>query len=98
MSHTQVKGYMPMSYWAGRFQSRFDQWRTDAMAHELHICKNKPKSLGSYELNQEDKAACLIFLQLRGLCASSQAADSLWVSPEYLKGNNSISLDRANTP
>ncbi|PVI06181.1 hypothetical protein DM02DRAFT_724592 [Periconia macrospinosa] len=78
VSHSQVKSYMPMSYWAGRFQSRFDQWRTEAMAYELHICKDRPESLGSYELKQEDKAACLIFLQLRSLCASSQAADSLW--------------------
>lgn len=76
----QVKSYMPPLYWAGRFQSRFDQWRTEAMKVELDPLHEVPGHLEQCKLSEENAAACQIFLQLRDLCISNQAADSLWVS------------------
>jgi len=35
--------------------------------------------LGECKLNQDKLAACYILGQLRDLCTSDQAADSLWV-------------------
>lgn len=84
---TQVRNYMPTSYWAGRFQSHFDQWRTQVMTREMEACEDFTKFRGSDEMNHEDKAICYIFLQLRDLCISSQAADSLWVSKRHSKAN-----------
>jgi hypothetical protein len=80
-SFLQVKDYMPPLYWAGRFQSRYDQWRTDAMIAELNLnASHQPSGpLGDCMLNQDKLAACYIFEQLRDLCTSNQAADSLWV-------------------
>ena len=77
----QVKDYMPPHYWAGRFQSRYDQWRTDAMIAELDLYSDDQTSgpLSECKLNQERFAKCCIFGQLRDLCTSDQAADSLWV-------------------
>jgi hypothetical protein len=82
----QVKDYMPPLYWAGRFQSRYDQWRTDAMITELNLnTDHQPSSsLSECTLNQEKLAACYIFEQLRDLCTSNQAADSLWVCGSFL--------------
>jgi hypothetical protein len=77
----QVKDYMPPLYWAGRFQSRFDQWRTEAMVAVLDPA-NKPEDkrpLGQCSLDDDKKATVLIFMQLRDLCASAHAADSLQV-------------------
>ncbi|KAF1978321.1 hypothetical protein BU23DRAFT_449613 [Bimuria novae-zelandiae CBS 107.79] len=74
----QVKEYMPAMYWAGRFQSRFDQWRTEAMHAELDPSYIVEGPLAHCNVHQESKAACHIFLQLRELCSSYQAADSLW--------------------
>ncbi|KAJ4305162.1 hypothetical protein N0V90_000693 [Kalmusia sp. IMI 367209] len=74
----QVKEYMPALYWAGRFQSRFDQWRTEAMQVELNPGYRFEGPLSQCNLHQEKAAACHIFLQLRDLCLSNQAADSLW--------------------
>lgn len=76
----QVKEYMPAIYWAGRFQSRYDQWRTEAMHVELDPNYCMEGSLAHCNVHQEKVAACHIFLQLRELCFSYQAADSLWVS------------------
>ena len=76
----QVKEYMPALYWAGRFQSRYDQWRTEAMHVELDPDYCMEGSLSHCNVHQEKVAACHIFLQLRDLCFSHQAADSLWVS------------------
>jgi hypothetical protein len=81
----QVKDYMPPLYWAGRFQSRFDQWRTEAMMTTL-TPGYKPDDnslLGQCNLDDEKKAAILIFMQLRDLCASAPAADSLHVCTRY---------------
>lgn len=77
----QVKDYMPPLYWAGRFQSRFDRWRTEAMVALLHpgVKVEEPGHLGQCHLDDERKATILIFMQLRDLCASPQAADSLHV-------------------
>lgn len=77
----QVKDYMSPLYWAGRFQSRYDQWRTDAMIAELGLYSDHQTSgpLSECKLNQERLAKCCIFGQLRDLCTSDQAADSLWV-------------------
>jgi len=75
----QVKDYMPPLYWAGRFQSRYDQWRTDAMKAELDPAHQTSGLLGECKLNQDKLAACYILGQLRDLCTSDQAADSLWV-------------------
>ncbi|KAJ4994093.1 hypothetical protein SVAN01_00570 [Stagonosporopsis vannaccii] len=78
-SYLQVKDYMPPLYWAGRFQSRFDQWRTATMAATLDP-QTKPEDeniLGQCSLEDEKKAAIFIFMQLRDLCTSTQAADSL---------------------
>lgn len=78
----QVKDYMPPLYWAGRFQSRFDQWRTEAMVAVLNpdVKPEDDGPLGQCSLDDEKKATILIFMQLRDLCASAQAADSLHVS------------------
>lgn len=75
----QVKDYMPPLYWAGRFQSRFDQWRTEAMKAELDKDYKAAGFAGQFKLSDEKEAACYIFLQLRDVCVSNQAADSLWV-------------------
>lgn len=80
-SCVQVKDYMPPLYWAGRFQSRFDRWRTEAMVAVLNP-EIKPEDdgpLGQCGLDDEKKATVLIFMQLRDLCASAQAADSFHV-------------------
>lgn len=75
--YLQIKSHMPPLYWAGRFQSRFDQWRTEAMYAELQ--GHHPEGLlGQCKLDEEKLAACHIFAQLRDLCATSVAADSLW--------------------
>jgi hypothetical protein len=76
----QVKDYMPALYWAGRFQSRYDQWRTEAMQVELDPDYHMEGPLAHCNVHQEKVAACHIFLLLRELCLSHQAADSLWVS------------------
>lgn len=79
--YLQVKDYMPMLYWAGRFQSRFDQWRTEAMNAELGSDEYQTTSrMDAFKLEQEDRAACYIFDQLRDLCITDQAAASLSVS------------------
>jgi hypothetical protein len=78
-TYLQVRDYMPPLYWAGRFQSRYDQWRTEAMMAELDP-KHRPEGqLGQCKLHEEKSAACYIFAQLRDLCLTGQAADSLWV-------------------
>jgi hypothetical protein len=75
----QVMDSMPPLWWAGRFQTRFDQWRHDAMRAELDP-RYKPEGLlAQCKLSQDKIAACYIFLQLRDLCGSHRAADSLWV-------------------
>ena len=78
----QVRDYMPPLYWAGRFQSRFDRWRTGAMVAVIHpdVMSEEKGPLGQCCLDEERKATILIFMQLRNLCASAQAADSLHVS------------------
>lgn len=76
----QVKDYMPLQYWAGRFQSRFDQWRTEAMRVELYPDHTVEGPLSHCNVHQDTVAICHIFLQLRDLCISHQAAESLWVS------------------
>lgn len=78
-SFLQVKDYMPYLYWAGRFQSRLDQWRTEAVLAELNPSHMPTGPLSQFELSQDKLAACHIFGQLRDLCTSNQAADSLWV-------------------
>jgi hypothetical protein len=77
----QVKDYMPPLYWAGRFQSRFDHWRTAAMMAELNPDDDHQATgpLSECKLDQEKLSACHIFNQLRDLCTSNHAADSLWV-------------------
>ncbi|KAI8937220.1 hypothetical protein NX059_006429 [Plenodomus lindquistii] len=74
----QVKDYMPPLYWAGRFQSRFDQWRTEAMIAHLNPDHVRTGPMNECDLDQEKLASCYIFGQLRDLCTSNQAADSLW--------------------
>lgn len=75
----QVRDYMPPLYWAGRFQSRYDHWRTEAMMAELNLKYVPEGQLGECRLSQDKLAACYIFAQLRELCLTEQAADSLWV-------------------
>lgn len=79
LTYHQVKDYMPPLYWAGRFQSRFDQWRTEAMVAMLNpnIKHEDQGPLWQCKIDDEKKAMILIFMQLRDLCASAQAADSL---------------------
>ena len=79
-SMLQVKDYMPPLYWAGRFQSRFDQWRTEAMRAELNSSYTTNATVIDCKLNQEQLATCYIFAQLRALCTTGQAAESLCVS------------------
>lgn len=80
----QVKDYMPPLYWAGRFQSRFDQWRTEAMTAQLDPSRVRNGPMSECNLEQESLASCCIFGQLRDLCMTDQAADSLWVGGEHL--------------
>jgi hypothetical protein len=77
----QVEDAMPLLYWAGRFQSRYDQWRTDAMRAELNIHSDQQgcSPLNECKLAQENRAVCYIFAQLHALCTSEQAENSLWV-------------------
>ncbi|KAF2115977.1 hypothetical protein BDV96DRAFT_646145 [Lophiotrema nucula] len=75
---SQITDYMPPLWWAGRFQSRLDRWRTDAMQAELGARYKPDGLLGQCKLNEDKTAACYIFLQLRDLCGSGKAADSLW--------------------
>ncbi|CAN9091746.1 unnamed protein product [Alternaria alternata] len=92
----KVKDYMPPLYWAGRFQARYDKWRTDAMDAELNTDYQPDGLLGQCKLNQEKLAACYILGQLRDLCTSDQAADSLWeFEYKYRKDNKLLgnSLD-----
>jgi hypothetical protein len=78
-SWLQVRDYMPPLYWAGRFQSRYDQWRTEAMMAHLHPEHPTEGQLAMCTLDQENLAACLVLAQLRDLCLTESAADSLWV-------------------
>lgn len=77
----QVRDWMPRLYWAGRFQARYDQWRTEAMASTIKLnAKFQPDDgLSQCSLEQEKLAACYIFAQLQNLCLTDEAADSLWV-------------------
>jgi hypothetical protein len=77
--YLQVRDYMPPLYWAGRFTSRFDHWRTEAMIAELDPRHRTEDRLGQCKLHEENAAACYIFAQMRDLCITEQAADSLWV-------------------
>jgi hypothetical protein len=77
--HLQVRDYMPPLYWAGRFTSRFDHWRTEAMIAELDPRHRTEDQLGQCKLHEKNAAACYIFAQMRDLCLTGQAADSLWV-------------------
>jgi hypothetical protein len=83
-SWLQVRDYMPPLYWAGRFQSRYDQWRTEAMM--VHLDPERPKEgqLAKCTLDQEKLAACFVLAQLRDLCLTESAADSLWVCDRNL--------------
>ncbi|KAG9192946.1 hypothetical protein G6011_11680 [Alternaria panax] len=84
----KVKDHMPALYWAGRFQARYDKWRTDAMEAELNPNYRPDGLLGECKLTQEKLAACYILGQLRDLCTSDQAADSLWeFEYKYRKDN-----------
>jgi hypothetical protein len=89
--HLQVKDYMPPLYWAGRFQARLDQWHTRAMDAELQLNQHtlSESSLDQCKLTENKMAACYIFAQLRDLCVTDQAADSLWVG---LSGLGSCAL------
>jgi hypothetical protein len=79
-SWLQVRDYMPPLYWAGRFQSRYDQWRTEAMMAHLHPeHPTKGGQLAKCTLEQENLAAHFVLAQLRDLCLTESAADSLWV-------------------
>lgn len=82
--YLQVGDYMPPIYWAGRFQSRFDQWRTEALTAQLNPKHRAVGLLAKCKLDQEKLAACYIFAQLRDLCVNDQAADSLWVRNNIL--------------
>jgi hypothetical protein len=82
-SYIQIEQQMPPPWWAGRFQSRFDQWRTAVMTRQLNPNQSykhhNMAPLYRYSLEEEKLAAAHILRQLRGLCATSEAADSLWV-------------------
>ncbi|KAF2747938.1 hypothetical protein M011DRAFT_24957 [Sporormia fimetaria CBS 119925] len=75
----QVKDSMPAAWWAGRFQTRYDQWRTEAMTSELDPTYRRLGTLGGCKLSQERAAACYVLLGLRELCVTNKAMDSLWV-------------------
>ncbi|KAF2178887.1 hypothetical protein K469DRAFT_717868 [Zopfia rhizophila CBS 207.26] len=79
ISKIQVKDYMPPLWWAGRFQSRLDHWRTEAIKAEIKSEYQPTGTLAHCKLKDEKQAACHIFLELRNLCGSNKAADSLWV-------------------
>ncbi|USP73980.1 uncharacterized protein yc1106_01254 [Curvularia clavata] len=97
---SQVGDYMPPQYWAGRFQSRYDQWRTDAMNAELDIQSGLKTScpLSIYKLDQENLVVCHILAQLRDLCISDKAADSLWVFEHKYRKDNKLLSNLADRP
>ncbi|KAF2200926.1 hypothetical protein GQ43DRAFT_54353 [Delitschia confertaspora ATCC 74209] len=74
----EVTEYMSPNWWAGRFQARFDQWRTEAMRAAADPDYKPDGILANCPVDQENVAACYIFLQLRDLCCNNEAADSLW--------------------
>ncbi|OAL00421.1 hypothetical protein IQ06DRAFT_377231 [Phaeosphaeriaceae sp. SRC1lsM3a] len=76
----EIRDYMPPLYWAGRFQARYDQWRTEAMASTLNLDSEfcSEDQLSQCGLEEEKLAVCYIFAQLQSLCLTEQAADSLW--------------------
>jgi hypothetical protein len=82
-SYTQIEQQMPPPWWAGQFQSRFDQWRTAVMIRQLNPNQSHKHHnmapLYRYSLEEEKLAAAHILRQLRGLCSTNEAADSLWV-------------------
>lgn len=78
----QVKNYMPTGYWAGRFSTLFDKWCNEATAAELNPnCQHRQTGpLGRCRYpDHENQAKCYIFAQLHDVCATAQAAESLWV-------------------
>jgi hypothetical protein len=79
----QVVQPMPPIWWAGRFQARFDQWRTEAMRAENDPTYQPDGPLGQCKLDDEKTAACSIFLQLRALCGSPQVEMALFVSNSF---------------
>jgi hypothetical protein len=91
----QARDCMPPLYWAGRFQSRYDHWRTEAMMVELDPRYIPEDQLGECRLSQDKLAACYIFAQLRELCLTEQAADSLWVRDiAYLSSSSTVLIWR----
>ncbi|KAH7139254.1 hypothetical protein B0J11DRAFT_422146 [Dendryphion nanum] len=74
----QVRDYMPPLWWAGRFQTRFDQWRAEAMRSELSATYVMEGPLNQFRVGQDRAVVCAIFIQLRLLCATEQAVDGLW--------------------
>ncbi|KAH4268213.1 hypothetical protein HBI81_010850 [Parastagonospora nodorum] len=93
-SYLQVRDYMPPLYWAGRFQSRCDHWRTEAMTAELDPTHTLEGQLGQCRLSQDKLAACYIFAQMRDLCLTEQAANSLWeFEYKYRKDNRMLSAE-----
>ncbi|KAF2000122.1 hypothetical protein P154DRAFT_599554 [Amniculicola lignicola CBS 123094] len=75
---TKVRDYMPALWWAGRFQSRYDQWRTEAMRAAVDQSYTPEDLLGHFHLDQEKAVATFIFRQLHELCETSIAQDSLY--------------------
>jgi hypothetical protein len=78
-SGIKVRDYMPTLWWAGRFQSRYDQWRTEAMRSAVDQSYTPDDLLGHFHLSQEKAVTTYIFRQLHELCETSAAQDSLYV-------------------
>ena len=75
-----VKDRMGPSWWSGRFSAKFDAWRISVMKADSDPDYKPEGLLEMCSATQEDLAKCYILLQLRDMCKTKLAADSLWVS------------------
>ena len=76
---SQITTYMPPAWWAGRFTAKLDIWKTSAARAEVDPTFRPQGPLCDIPLSQEKVAANFIFFQFREMCATNEAADSLWV-------------------
>ncbi|PSN67337.1 hypothetical protein BS50DRAFT_389646 [Corynespora cassiicola Philippines] len=73
-----VKDRMGPSWWSGRFSAKFDAWRISVMKADSDPDYKPEGLLEMCSATQEDLAKCYILLQLRDMCKTKLAADSLW--------------------
>ncbi|KAH8732569.1 hypothetical protein GQ44DRAFT_670085 [Phaeosphaeriaceae sp. PMI808] len=93
----QVRDYMPLLYWAGRFQTRFDIWQHEVTMAEFDSTHQREGQLGQYSWDQESIAKCCIIAEMRNLCITKEAADSLLEFECRYRKVHKLPNDFANT-